>query len=90
MIMVYIGRKELCDFECDSMEELKNTIVSHYSCENSYFGEITRLEDEDGKLINEDISCLNDELQELIDEAKKDLWENDRSDLSSDYQFNLI
>jgi len=70
------------------MDELEARIVNWYSEEGNFSG-IVSFEDEDGNLSIVP-AWLNERLENLIEQAKQDLWENDGSDLSSDYQFNLI
>jgi len=75
-------------FEADNYQKLKDEIVDFYSAIDApeFLGiESLCYADDDIEDFNN-----NEELEDLIAKAKQDLWENDGSDLSSDYYDNLI
>ena len=75
-------------FEADDYQQLIDKIVNFYS-ENdapSFLG-IEKLEYADDDI------CIfqdNSKLETLIEKAKQEGWENDKSDLANDYLINLI
>lgn len=75
-------------FEVNSIEDLETQIVNWYAEEGNFSG-IVKIEDEEENLI-EVPKGLNERLEKLIETAKQELWENDGSDLSRDYELNLI
>lgn len=75
-------------FEADNYQKLKDKIVEFYSAVDAPdFCGINELAyaDDNIKTFQD-----NEKLETLIAKAKQDLWENDGSDLSSDYYDNLI
>ena len=75
-------------FEANNYQQLKDVIVDFYSAIDApeFLGiESLCYADDDIENFNN-----NDELEDLIAQAKQDLWENDASDLIKDYYENLI
>ena len=75
-------------FEADNYQKLKDEIVDFYSAIDApeFLGiESLCYADDDIENFNN-----NEELEDLIAQAKQDLWENDGSDLIEDYYLNLI
>ena len=75
-------------FEANNYQQLKDKIVDFYSTIDApdFLG-ISSLCYADDYI--EDFQN-NEELEDLIAQAKQDLWENDGSDLKEDYYLNLI
>jgi hypothetical protein len=75
-------------FEANNYQELEDKIVHFYSADDAdTFSKINNLSYTDGKQVK---FQKNDELQDKINTAKKELEENDGSDLNKDYISNLM
>ena len=75
-------------FEANNYKELEKNIVNFYSeIDAPSFSGINEL-----AYADDDICTFqdNEKLESLIAKTKQDRWENDGSDLSRDYEFNLI
>jgi len=72
------------EFEANNYRELENNIVDFYSANDAdTFPEINNLSYIDGHKVK---FQKNDDLQDKINKAKKELEENDGSDLIQDYR----